>query len=118
MTDIWLTAILLIWPNLFMTAAWYGHLRFPAAPVWVAILGSWGIALFEYCVQVPANRLGYHTLSAYQLKTLQEVITLVAFSGFAGVYLGEAFRPKHLVGFLSLVFAVWVINQERYGMRC
>jgi uncharacterized protein (DUF486 family) len=71
----------------------------------------------EYCFQVPANRMGYAALSAYQLKTLQEAITLIVFVGFASVYLGEGFVPKHLVGFVLLALAVWTVFQTSYGMK-
>ena len=100
------TVLLLIGSNLFMTTAWYGHLRFKQYPLWVAILASWGIALFEYCLQVPANRLGYGQFSAYQLKIIQEVITLAVFVVFAALWLGERLRPNHLVAFLFLACAV------------
>jgi uncharacterized protein (DUF486 family) len=83
------TVLLLAVSNTFMTFAWYGHLRHRAAPLWLAILASWGIAFFEYCFQVPANRLGYASYSGYQLKILQEIITLCVFVVFARAYLGE-----------------------------
>ena len=83
----------------------------------MAVVDSWSIALVEYCFQVPANRIGYAALSAYQLKTLQEAITLIVFIGFAAVYLGEGFLPKHLVGFLLLALAVWTVFQTSYGMK-
>lgn len=114
---IWPIVGLLVASNLFMTVAWYGHLRFLNVPVWLAVLGSWSIALLEYCFQVPANRIGYATFSAYQLKTLQEVITLIVFVCFAGFYLGEGFLPKHLAGFALLAFAVWTVFQTQYGMK-
>ena len=101
-------ALLLLASNVFMTTAWYGHLRFKKAPIVVAILASWGIALFEYCLQVPANRIGYRALSAYQLKILQECITLVVFIVFAAVWLGEGFSPKYLLSFGLIVAAVVV----------
>jgi hypothetical protein len=105
----WLTAAaLLALSNLFMTAAWYGHLRFTNVPIVFAILVSWGIALVEYCLQVPANRIGYRVLSAYQLKVLQEAITLVTFVLFAAVWLGEGLQVRYLVSF-ALVFAAVVI---------
>jgi uncharacterized protein (DUF486 family) len=97
-----LTITLLIFSNIFMTLAWYGHLRFATSPLWLAVLASWGIAFFEYCLQVPANRIGYHGLSAYHLKTIQEVITITVFVVFAQFYLAEGFKPKHLVGFALL----------------
>lgn len=109
------TVSLLILSNVFMTVAWYGHLRFMSWPLWLAVLASWGIALLEYCFQVPANRIGYHALSAYQLKTIQEVITLSVFILFAEVYLGEGFKPKHLAAFALLALAAWSIFQTDYG---
>jgi uncharacterized protein (DUF486 family) len=84
---------LLFLSNCFMTAAWYGHLKFKSLPLWMAILGSWGLALFEYMLQVPANRIGYGMLSAYQLKVLQECITLIVFILFAALFLGERLSP-------------------------
>jgi len=102
------TVLLLIASNLFMTFAWYGHLRDRDMALWKAILLSWGIALFEYCLQVPANRWGYETMSAYQLKILQEAITLVVFVGFAWAWLGESMRWNHAVAGLLLVAAVAV----------
>ena len=98
------TVILLILSNIFMTTAWYGHLRFKSWPMWLAILAAWSVALLEYCFQVPANRLGYGTLSAYQLKILQECITLVVFVGFAAFALGEGFTLRHAASF-TLIFA-------------
>jgi len=85
------TIFLLIASNAFMTVAWYGHLKLRSVPLWQAILASWGIAFFEYCLMVPANRMGYGTFSAYQLKIIQEVITLSVFVAFALLYLDE--RP-------------------------
>ena len=100
------TALLLTLSNAFMTAAWYGHLRFARAPLAIAILASWGIAFFEYTLQVPANRIGYRTLSAYQLKVMQEVITLVVFIGFAAFWLGEGLHVRYIVSFALVVLAV------------
>jgi uncharacterized protein (DUF486 family) len=100
--------LLLLLSNTFMTIAWYGHLRFRALPLWQAILGSWGIALFEYILQVPANRIGYRSLSAYQLKVMQEAITLCVFIGFAHFALGERLQPKYAVSFGLVVLAVIV----------
>jgi uncharacterized protein len=91
--------LLLIASNLFMTAAWYGHLRFMQTPLWMAILSSWSIALIEYCLAVPANRYGYGTYSAAELKTIQEVITLVVFTLFALLYLKEPLGWNHAAGF-------------------
>jgi uncharacterized protein (DUF486 family) len=98
---------LLIVSNVFMTIAWYGHLRFKDSPLWLAILASWGIAFVEYCFQVPANRLGHGQFSAAQLKTIQEVITLVVFAGFSVVYLKEPLRWNYLVAFALLVAAAF-----------
>jgi len=110
MTPVW-TIVLLVASNLFMTVAWYGHLKYREKPLLLAIFVSWGIAFFEYCLQVPANRMGYGPFSAYQLKILQECITLAVFVGFAALYLGERVRWNHLVafGFLvgAVVFAFW-----------
>ncbi len=100
---------LLTLSNLFMTAAWYGHLKYKSSPLWIAVLVSWGIAFFEYCLQVPANRIGNQTLSVTELKTLQEVITLVVFSGFSVWYLGESLRWNHFVAFVCLVAAVYFV---------
>jgi len=100
------TVALLFASNLFMTAAWYGHLRHREQSLWLAILVSWLIALPEYCLQVPANRFGYGTFSAFQLKIMQEAITLVVFSGFAWWYLGEAIRWNYVVSFALLMGAV------------
>jgi uncharacterized protein len=90
---------LLLASNVFMTFAWYGHLKFKSAPLLTVIVVSWGIAFFEYCLQVPANRIGHGTFSAAQLKTIQEVLTLTVFVIFSVTYLGETLRWTHLVGF-------------------
>src|SRR5262245_36363176 len=103
------TAALLLASNTFMTVAWYGHLRFKSAPLYVAIAASWGIALLEYMLQVPANRIGYRAgLSAYQLKIMQEAITLVVFMLFAALWLGEGMKPKYFVSFGLIMAAVAV----------
>ena len=90
---------LLIASNVFMTFAWYGHLKFKAAPLWIAVFASWGIALVEYWMAVPANRIGYGTYSAAELKVIQEIISLTVFVGFAVVVLGERLSWNHLIGF-------------------
>lgn len=90
-----------------MTFAWYGHLKFRARPLLLTILISWLIALPEYCLQVPANRIGYSTLTGFQLKILQEAITLVVFVVFAWLYLGETIRWNHAVSFALILAAVW-----------
>ena len=107
-----LPIILLTISNVFMTFAWYGHLKFKGTALWIVILVSWGIALFEYCFQVPANRIGHEFYSAAQLKTIQEVITLVVFSVFSILYLKEEFRWNYLVGFIFIIFAVFFIFKK------
>jgi hypothetical protein len=102
------TVGLLFLSNTFMTVAWYGHLRFRRTSLVVAILASWGIAFFEYVLQVPANRIGYRSLSAYQLKVIQEAIALVVFMGFAAFWLGEGLRPRYALAFALVVAAVVV----------
>ena len=94
-----LTPVLLFGSNVLMTFAWYGHLKRPAWPMWVAILISWGIAFFEYCLAVPANRIGRAAYSPAELKTMQEVITLAVFAVFSITFLGERFTLNHMVGF-------------------
>jgi hypothetical protein len=96
---IWAPPIMLLVSNVFMTFAWYGHLKHPSAPLWAAIMASWGIAFFEYCLAVPANRIGYQVYSAAELKTMQEVITLVVFAGFSALYLKQALTLSQLGGF-------------------
>ena len=103
---------LLVLSNVFMTFAWYGQLRFPAAPLWLVILVSWGIAFFEYCLAVPANRIGYTVYSAAQLKTMQEVITLVVFAVFSTAYLGESLKWNHMVAFAFLAGAAFFAFHE------
>lgn len=100
---------LLVCSNFFMTFAWYGHLKFKSTALWVVILVSWGIAFFEYCLQVPANRMGHEYFSAAQLKGLQEVITLSVFAVFSIFYLGEEVRWNHIAGFVLLVAAAALI---------
>lgn len=104
------TVLLLTASNVFMTMAWYGHLKhLNTAPWWIAALLSWGIALFEYLLQVPANRIGYTVLSLAQLKILQEVITLAVFVPFAMLYMGQALKMNYLYAGLCLVGAVYFI---------
>jgi len=104
--------LLLIGSNVFMTIAWYGHLKFADRPLWGVVLASWGIAFFEYCLQVPANRLGHAVYSAPQLKGMQEVITLVVFAGFSIAYLGESLKWNHYAGFALIVAAAFLIFLE------
>ena len=107
-----LPIILLTISNVFMTFAWYGHLKFKSTALWIVILVSWGIALLEYCFQVPANRIGHEYFNAAQLKTIQEVITLIVFSGFSIMYLKEEFRWNYLVGFFFIILAVFFIFKK------
>jgi uncharacterized protein (DUF486 family) len=102
------TILLLLLSNIFMTTAWYGHLRFRHASLLVAILVSWCLALPEYALQVPANRIGYGELSAYQLKILQECITLLVFMGFAALFLGEGLQWRYAIAMLMVLGAVAV----------
>lgn len=106
------TIILLIISNVFMTFAWYGHLKYKNTPLTLAILVSWLIAFAEYCFQVPANRIGHGTFTAAQLKTIQEVITLVVFCVFSVLYLKEEIRWNYFVGFALMALAVFVIFKE------
>jgi uncharacterized protein (DUF486 family) len=99
--------LLLCVSNLFMTFAWYGQLKYPGVTLWVVIPVSWGIAFFEYCFAVPANRIGYHVYSAAQLKTMQEIITLLVFAIFSVLYLGEALKWNHAVAFALLCGAAF-----------
>ena len=105
-----LTPILLLAAsNVFMTFAWYGHLKHKSAPLIIAIMASWGIALFEYCLAVPANRFGSAAYSTAQLKTIQEVITLVVFAGFSVLWLKEPLGWNHLVGFAFIACGAFFI---------
>jgi uncharacterized protein len=100
---------LLILSNVFMTFAWYGHLKFTDRPLWVVVLASWGIAFVEYWLAVPANRLGALTYTPAQLKTMQEVITLVVFAVFSVLYLKEAFTLNLLVGFALIALGAFFV---------
>lgn len=104
-----LTIALLTISNIFMTFAWYGHLKYKQSPLWTVIIISWLIAFVEYCFQVPANRIGHGHFTAAQLKIIQEVITLVVFSLFSILYLNESLRWNYIVGFLLMIGAVVVI---------
>jgi hypothetical protein len=106
------TIFLLTISNIFMTLAWYGHLKFKDVPLWQAILVSWLIASVEYCFQVPANRIGHYEFTAAQLKTIQEVITLVVFCVFSVLYLKEPLKWNYLAGFGLMVGAVFLIFKE------
>jgi uncharacterized protein (DUF486 family) len=104
-----LPIVLLCISNLFMTLAWYGHLKFKDWPLWSVILISWAIAFVEYCFAVPANRYGHAVYSAAELKTIQEVITLIVFAGFSVLYLGEALRWNHIVGFACIAAGAFFV---------
>jgi len=106
------TVLLLLVSNIFMTVAWYGHLRYKKSPLFLAILVSWVIAFVEYCFQVPANRIGHNQFSAAQLKTIQEVITLAVFCVFSVVYLKEELKWNYLVGFSMIIVAVFFIFKK------
>jgi len=106
------TIVLLTISNVFMTFAWYGHLKFKESPLWIAIVVSWMIAFAEYCFQVPANRIGSYQFSTAQLKTIQEVITLIVFSVFSVTYLQEQIRWNYVVAFAFLVCAVFFMFYE------
>jgi uncharacterized protein (DUF486 family) len=103
------TIVLLTISNIFMTFAWYGHLKYRNVALWRVVIISWGIAFFEYCFQVPANRIGSYEFSAAQLKTIQEVITLSVFSVFSITYLGETLKWNHAVGFAFISLAAFFI---------
>ncbi len=104
--------LLLLLANVFMTFAWYGHLKFKSSPLVLVIFASWGIALFEYCLQVPANRMGHAVYTAPQLKGIQEILTLLVFAGFSIWYLEEAIKWNHIAGFVLIVAAAFLIFLE------
>jgi uncharacterized protein len=108
-----LPILLLIASNVFMTLAWYGHLKFKTAPLMVVILASWGIAFIEYCLAVPANRIGHGHYSAAELKTIQEVITLVIFAAFSVLFLKEPLTWNHAIGFSLICLGAWFVFQAR-----
>lgn len=101
------TIFLLTASNIFMTFAWYGHLKYKEVALWKVIIVSWLIAFFEYCLQVPANRIGYGTFTATQLKILQEVITLIVFAAFSILFLKENFKWNYAVSFAFIIGAVY-----------
>lgn len=106
------TILLLLISNIFMTFAWYGHLKFTHTSLWKVILISWGIAFFEYCFQVPANRIGCGQFNGFQLKTIQEIITLVVFVVFSIFYLKEELKWNYVVGFVFILLAVFFIFKK------
>ena len=103
---------MLVASNIFMTFAWYGHLKVEHRPLWLLVLVSWGIAFFEYCLAVPANRIGRAVYSPAELKTMQEVITLLVFVGFSTWYLGQPLKWNHWAGFALIAVAAWLIFLE------
>jgi uncharacterized protein (DUF486 family) len=103
------TILLLTISNIFMTFAWYGHLKYRSEALWKVVAASWGIAFFEYCFQVPANRIGSYEFSTAQLKTIQEVITLSVFSVFSVLYLGEKLKWNYAAGFACMVLGVFFV---------
>ena len=105
--------VLLVASNVFMTFAWYGHLKFKTSPLWIAVFASWGIAFFEYWLAVPANRIGSAVYSAAELKTMQEIITLAVFAIFSVFYLKEPLGWNHLVGFGLIAAGAAFIFQGR-----
>jgi uncharacterized protein (DUF486 family) len=107
-----LPIVLLSISNIFMTFAWYGHLKFKDQPLWIVVFVSWGIAFIEYCFAVPANRWGHGTYTAAELKTIQEMVTLIVFAVFSVLYLGEAIKWNHVAGFACLVLAGVFIFRE------
>lgn len=107
-----LPILLLLASNVFMTLAWYGHLRFKESPLMLVILVSWGIAFIEYCLAVPANRWGHAVYTAAQLKTIQEVITLLVFAGFSVIYLKEQLGWNHAIGFSLIALGAFFVFQK------
>lgn len=107
--------LMLVGSNIFMTFAWYGHLRFTDRPLWVVILVSWAIALAEYCLAVPANRIGHAVYSTAELKTIQEVVTLAVFAVFSVLYLGEPLRWSYAVGFVLIALGAFFIFKAPLG---
>lgn len=106
---------LLLLSNVFMTFAWYGHLKFTNKPLWLVVIASWSIAFIEYCLAVPANRYGHGIYSAAELKTIQEVVTLLVFSVFSVLYLGEKMTINHLVGFTLICAGAFFIFKAPMG---
>ena len=116
LTGPYVTPILLLaLSNVFMTFAWYGHLKHRTSALWLVILVSWAIAFFEYCLAVPANRIGHQVYSAAELKTMQEVITLVVFAAFSVFWLGEKLTLNHAFGFAFIALGAWFIFRGPLG---
>ena len=115
MTDRLLPILMLFASNVFMTFAWYGHLKYKSTTLWVAVMVSWGIAFFEYWLAVPANRIGSAVYATAQLKTIQEVITLVVFAAFSILYLGEKFTLSYGVGFALIAAGAYCVFKSPFG---
>jgi uncharacterized protein (DUF486 family) len=113
-----LPVALLLLSNVFMTFAWYGHLKFTDRPLWIVVLVSWGIAFIEYCLAVPANRYGSAVYTPAQLKTMQEVITLIVFAVFSVLYLKAAFTLNHLVGFVLIAIGAFFVFRAPSEANC
>ena len=107
--------LLLFASNVFMTFAWYGHLKFPDKALWLVVVASWGIAFFEYCLAVPANRIGHAVWSAAELKTMQEIITLIVFALFSVFYLGDKFTISQGVGFALIACGAYCVFSAPFG---
>ncbi len=112
MLKVFTPIVLLTISNIFMTFAWYGHLKFKSSPLWIVVVLCWGIAFFEYCLQVPANRIGHQVCDAAQLKTVQEIITLVIFCIFSVLYLKEELKWNYIVGFGFIVLAAFFVFKK------
>jgi len=104
-----LPVVMLLVSNVFMTFAWYGHLKFTDRPLWLAVIASWGIALLEYWFAVPANRIGHQIYTTAQLKTMQEVITLMVFAGFSVLYLDEPVTTNQMIGFALIAAGAFFV---------
>lgn len=111
----WAPPLLLLGSNVFMTFAWYGHLRFTERPLWLVVPLSWGLALFEYCLAVPANRIGHAVYSTAELKTMQEIITLIVFAVFSILYLREAFTISQGIGFVLIALGAFFVFKSPVG---
>jgi uncharacterized protein len=110
-----LPILLLAASNVFMTLAWYGHLKFADKPLWIVVIASWGIAFVEYCLAVPANRIGHQVYSAAELKTIQEIITLAVFAVFSVFYLGEKLTLNHAIGFALICLGAFFVFKGPIG---
>jgi uncharacterized protein len=107
--------VLLLLSNVFMTFAWYGHLKYLGSPLWIAVVVSWSIAFFEYCLAVPANRIGHAVYATAQLKTMQEVITLIVFAAFSVLYLKEPFTWNYIIGFALIAAGAYFVFKGPLG---